>query len=82
MKLRRPAGLQIARHLRPLNGAANPDAEIWTLNLAAILGYDSVFRPTARYQLGPKASAALETLIKHTPIQARIRPGREQREHS
>ena len=30
----------------PRNGAANPDTEIAYFNLAAILGYDGIFRPT------------------------------------
>ena len=32
------------------------------------MGYDSIFRPTVRYELGPKASSALKTLIEHTSI--------------
>ena len=73
MKIRKidrtdPQGYKSRGTFVPLNGAANPDTEISYFNLAAILGYDSVFRPTARYELGPKASAALETLIEHTPI--------------
>jgi hypothetical protein len=78
MKIRKvdptdPQGYKSRGSFVPLNGAANPDTEIAYFNLAAILGYDSVFRPTARYELGPKASAALKTLIAHTSIHGRDR---------
>ena len=73
MKIRKldptdPQGYKSRGSFVPLNGAANPDTEIAYFNLAAILGYDSVFRPTARYELGPKASATLKTLIEHASI--------------
>jgi hypothetical protein len=73
MKIRKvdptdPQGYKSRGSFVPLNGAANPDTEIAYFNLAAILGYDSIFRPTVRYELGPKASSALKTLIEHTPI--------------
>jgi hypothetical protein len=73
MKIRKldpsdPKGYKSRGSFIPLNGAANPDTEIAYFNLAAILGYDSIFRPTVRYELGPKASSALKTLIEHTSI--------------
>ena len=73
MKIRKldptdPQGYKSRGSFIPLNGAANPDTEIAYFNLAAILGYDSVFRPAVRYELGPKASAALKTLIEHASI--------------
>ena len=73
MKIRKldptdPQGYKSRGSFIPLNGAANPDTEIAYFNLAAILGYDSAFRPTVRYELGPKASSALKTLIQNTPI--------------
>ncbi|MDQ6656287.1 MAG: hypothetical protein M3Y80_10795 [Verrucomicrobiota bacterium] len=63
-----PQGFKSRGSFVPLNGAANPDTEIAYFNLAAILGYDSVFRPTTRYELGPKASAVFKTLIEHASI--------------
>ncbi|MEP6810102.1 MAG: hypothetical protein ABI992_07650 [Chthoniobacterales bacterium] len=73
MKIRKldpsdPQGFKSRGSFVPLNGAANPDTEIAYFNLSAILGYDSVFRPTVRYELGPKASATLKSLIDHASI--------------
>jgi hypothetical protein len=73
MKIRKvdptdPQGYKSRGTFVPLNGAADPDTEIAYFNLAAILGYDSVFRPTARYELGPRATAAFKALIEHTSI--------------
>lgn len=78
MKIRKldpsdPQGYKSRGSFVPLNGAANPDTEIAYFNLAAILGYDSAFRPTARYELGPKASASLKSLIEHASIHGRDR---------
>lgn len=78
MKIRKvdpadPQGFKARGSFVPLNGAANPDTEIAYFNLAAILGYDSIFRPTARYELGPKASAVLKTLIENASIHGRDR---------
>jgi hypothetical protein len=73
MKIRKidptdPKGYKARGSFVPLNGAANPDTEIAYFNFAAILGYDSAFRPTVRYELGPRASATLKTLIEHASI--------------
>ena len=78
MKIRKvdptdPQGYKARGSFVPLNGAANPDTEIAYFNLAAILGYDSAFRPTVRYELGPKGSAALKALIDHASIHGRDR---------
>src|ERR1700682_1527304 len=43
--------------------SANPDVEIGAFNLSAILGYDHIYRPGARYELGPVGSQAFKTLI-------------------
>ncbi len=73
MKIRKldptnPQGYKSRGSFVPNNGAANPDTEIAYFNLAAILGYDSAFRPTARYELGPRASSALKSLIENASI--------------
>ena len=78
MKIRKldptdPQGYKSRGSFVPLNGAANPDTEIAYFNLAAILGYDSIFRPTVRYELGSKASASLKRLIENTSIHGRDR---------
>jgi hypothetical protein len=78
MKIRKidptdPQGYKSRGSFVPLNGAANPDTEIAYFNLAAILGYDSAFRPTVRYELGPNGSAALKALIDHASIHGRDR---------
>jgi hypothetical protein len=48
----------------PRNSSANPDVEIGAFNLSAILGYDRIYRPAARYELGPVASRAFKALIE------------------
>lgn len=73
MKIRKidptnPQGYKSRGSFVPNNGAANPDTEIAYFNLSAILGYDSAFRPAARYELGPRASSALKSLIGNTSI--------------
>jgi len=52
----------------PRNGAANPNTEIAYFNMAAIVGWDKIYRPAARYELGPIASAAFKKLIDSTRI--------------
>lgn len=52
----------------PRNGAANPNTEVAAFHLAAILGYDALYRPAARYELGRGASAKFKALIQRTPI--------------
>ena len=52
----------------PRNGAANPNTEIAYFNMAAIVGWDKVYRSSARYELGLIASAAFKNLIDSTPI--------------
>ena len=58
-----PKGYKSRGSFVPRNGSANPDIEIAAFNLSAILGYDRVYRPAARYELGPIGSQALKTLI-------------------
>lgn len=52
-----------------LNDSAHFDAEIAYFNLAAILGYDAIFRPTVRYALGPRAMRAFKSLLLKMPLQ-------------
>ena len=52
----------------PRNGSANPNTEIAYFNMAALVGWDKIYRPAARYELGPVASAAFKKLIGSTPI--------------
>jgi hypothetical protein len=63
-----PQGYKSWGSFVPRNGAANPDTEIAYFNLAAILGWDSIFRPCARYELGPTASSTFKGLIANTSI--------------
>jgi hypothetical protein len=57
----------------PRNGAGNPNTGIAYFNTAAILGYDSYFRPGVRYEAGPRAVAALKALIAKSPIKGKDR---------
>ena len=58
-----PKGHKSRGSFVPRNSSANPDVEIAAFNLSAILGYDQIYRPAARYELGPIASQALKALI-------------------
>lgn len=55
------------------NGAANPNTEVAYFNLAAILGWDHMFRPAVPYILGPKGSAKFRSLIQSTAIRGKLR---------
>ena len=57
----------------PRNGAANPNTEIAYFNLAAILGWDRIYRPAIRYELGKRASGEFRRLIESTPIRGTLR---------
>ena len=48
------------------NSSANPDVEAAAYNLSVLLGFDSVYRPAAKYGLGPKASLAFKQLLVKT----------------
>jgi hypothetical protein len=63
----------------PRNGAGNPNTGIAYFNMAAILGYDGIFRPSVRYEAGPRAMAALKSLIQHSVIKGRDRLENEAR---
>jgi hypothetical protein len=52
------------------NSSGNPPAELAYFNMAAVLGWDSIVRPAARYELGPKASQEFLALIQAGPISA------------
>ena len=52
----------------PRNGAANPNMEIAYFNLSAILGWDRIYRPAVRYELGKRASGEFRRLIESTTI--------------
>jgi hypothetical protein len=58
-----PKGYKSRGSFVPRNSSANPDIEIAAFNLSAILGYDQIYRPAARYELGPVASQAFKSLI-------------------
>jgi len=58
-----PKGYKSRGSFVPRNSSANPDIEIAAFNLSAILGYDGIYRPAARYELGPIASQAFKSLI-------------------
>jgi hypothetical protein len=58
-----PKGHKSRGSFVPRNSSANPDVEIAAFSLSAILGYDQIYRPAARYELGPIASQAFKALI-------------------
>jgi hypothetical protein len=55
------------------NGAGNPNTGTAYFNLSAILGYDGVFRPSARYEAGPRAAAAYKSLMQRMSTNNRDR---------
>jgi hypothetical protein len=63
----------------PRNGAANPNMEIAAFNLAAIAGWDRIFRPTVRYELGPGGCAAFKKLIDSASIKGSQRLANKKR---
>lgn len=56
-----------------VNEAANPNVEIASFNLAAIVGADSFYRPTIRYELGTRAKEEFKNLLLATPIKGSMR---------
>jgi hypothetical protein len=50
------------------NASGNPYTEIAYFNLAAVLGYDHIFRPAVRYALGARARQAFKFLLQNTVI--------------
>lgn len=56
-----------------VNEAANPNTEIASFNLAAIVGADSFYRPAIRYELGPRAKSEFKRILLATPIKGSIR---------
>jgi hypothetical protein len=63
----------------PRNGAANPNMEIAAFNLGAIVGWDRIYRPAARYELGAAASVAFKKLIDSTSIKGSQRLANKKR---
>jgi hypothetical protein len=59
-----PKGEKSRGSFVPRNSSANPDVEIAAFNLSAILGYDYIYRPAARYELGSIASQSFKALIE------------------
>lgn len=55
------------------NGSNNPYSELAYFNLAAILGYDYIFRPNVRYSLGPRGSQAFKSLLEKADITEELR---------
>jgi hypothetical protein len=68
-----PKGYKSRGSYIPHNSAANPDVEIGASQLGAILGFDSIYRPAAPYELGPVGSKALKSLIDSAHISNRQR---------
>ena len=68
-----PKGHKSRGSFVPRNSSANPDVEIGAFNLSAILGYDRIYRPAARYELGPVASRAFKALIEKYPLKGAAR---------
>jgi hypothetical protein len=50
------------------NDSGNPNSELAYFSLAALLGVDSLFRPSIRYDLGPQASYQFKKLLSQTSI--------------
>jgi len=50
------------------NSSGNPTTELAYFNMSAILGWDAIFRPAARYELGPKAREEALELMKSTTL--------------
>jgi hypothetical protein len=63
----------------PRNAAANPNTEIAYFNMAAIIGWDKIFRPAVRYELGAIASRGFKNLINSTPIRGNQRTENKRR---
>ena len=63
-----PSGFKSRGSFVARNSAANPNIEVASFHLAALLGYDRIYRPAVRYELGPKASASFKALIDRTTI--------------
>jgi hypothetical protein len=55
------------------NSSANPNTEVAYFNMAALLGYDGIFRPAAPYILGPSATQAFKALLLSTPLKGKFR---------
>jgi hypothetical protein len=68
-----PKGYKSRGSYIPHNSAANPDVEIGASQLGALLGFDSIYRPAAPYELGPVGSKALKSLIDSAHIANRQR---------
>ena len=68
-----PKGYKSRGSFVPRNSSANPDVEIAAFNLSTILGYDQIYRPAARYELGPIASQAFKSLIGKYDIRGSAR---------
>lgn len=55
------------------NDSGNPNSEIAYFSLAAILGFDKMFRPAIRYELGPLASNVFKNLLHSSIIKGKQR---------
>ena len=62
-----------------VNEAANPNSEIGSFNLAAIIGADSIYRPTIPYSLGTRAQTEFKKLMTTLPIKGSMRVANKNR---
>lgn len=62
-----------------VNEAANPNSEIGSFNLAAIVGADSFYRPTIPYSLGKRAQAEFKNLLATLPISGSMKIANKKR---
>lgn len=68
-----PKGYKSRGSYIPRNSSANPDVEIGASQLGALLGFNSIYRTAAPYELGPVGSKALKSLIDSAHIGNRQR---------
>ncbi|ABY32158.1 hypothetical protein [Methylorubrum extorquens] len=61
------------------NSSANPDVEAAAFNLAVILGYDEIYRPTVKYTLGPRAKSEFKTLLLSAQFTSKSRIANKER---
>jgi hypothetical protein len=68
-----PKGYKSRGSFIPRNSSANPDVEIGAFQFSALMGFDSIYRTAAPYELGPVGSKALKALIESAHIGNRQR---------
>ena len=68
-----PKGYKSRGSFIPRNSSANPDVEIGAFQFSALMGFDSIYRTAAPYELGPVGSKALKSLIDSAHISGQQR---------